>query len=42
MTPLSYHSSDLSSIALEAMRLLVQTVCARPITKFKSIWYVQG
>ena len=34
MTPFSYHSSNLSLTALEAMRLLVQTL---QLDKFESI-----
>ena len=37
MTPFSYHSSNLSLIALEAMRLLVLISCANEIS-FWQIW----
>ena len=39
MTPLSYHSSNLSLIALETMRLLVQ-ITLRPLICINCISYI--
>ena len=44
MTPLSYHLSNLSLIALETMRLLVQIILAQcsistPLNMSENLWF---